>query len=58
MNRKSLLSLCLMCCVAVSTITCSIMPFGKSAKDQEPASQTGVARLMGQEEVGDLRKRQ
>jgi hypothetical protein len=31
--------------VAVSTIGCSVMPFGKSAKNPEPAKEAGVSKI-------------
>ncbi len=43
MNRSSLLPVCLICYVAISTIGCSSLPFVGSAKSKEPAKQAEVS---------------
>jgi hypothetical protein len=45
MNRRSLFSYCLVWLVAVSAFGCSSIPFLKSAKDKEPASQVVTSNI-------------
>ena len=45
MNKRSFLSACLVCCVAVSTIGCGSMPFGKSTKNPAPVKEAGVSKI-------------